>query len=663
MIQCDAWDTTNKSMIANAVPRAVRSLVLLGILVVLCCISGCDGKPAATNVSTPRTDVPAVDSDTPPNDSDIELQNRLDEQQAQESSEAKSSLDTSPSPVDEASQQSSVVPETQATDSTNDQSSDDSTQKVDTDLAADPNPIPELDPKPIRLLLPTQQGPLLVDVDIRIDDVPLTKAFEQRIKQVMSAADSDESSDLSWDELLDHLAASPEIFGNNVASGMDQRRNVIRLQDRNRNGRADYDEVRRMLFRDSGFDGPFRLRGTDYYRGRQNESRLFATLDQDESGKLESNEIDAATVSLLRADKNTDQRLDIAEVMIASSMGGEMMTNNSDPAWNRRRSNRYGSVATDLLGYVDWSMASYALDDLRGKRPFSLTTDPIAQLDQDSDDAISITEAKRLLEAQPDLILRAELFSDTSGDTNLQILWIRSELQPLVQPVESLQQIAIADEQMGLCAQLVDNRSGPNQLTPEVFAMLDANDDGKLDKAEIPDQLENQYSFDDFDTDNDDKLTLAEIHEGMRPKAPIWSVQLRGRAAEFPDAFFALLDQDNNFSLSTREITAAPERLRSLATEGELDPTDVAGVFLIQIVRGDPRQRDRLFTITAPPKARSPSESADAKTPRWARQMDANGDNEISRLEFPGTVEQFDQLDRDQDGYIEWSETLERPPS
>ena len=525
-------------------------------------------------------------------------------------------------------------------------------QEQEVQPTAEPvNPIPKLDPDPFRIFIPTTKGPLIVDVDIRLDDISLVTAFENRIKQLITDADKDESKTLSWPEFLDHIDSDPEQFGRNAAN-RGNRRNVIQLQDRNRNGRADYEEVVRMLFRDSGFSTPFRLQGTDYYRGRKHQSKLFALLDRDQSESLEQDEIDLAANSLRRADSNTDQRLDITEIIqpMSNENTGRMNTN-EDPAWNRRRTGRDASVATDIFGYIDWTMASYSFTDIGTARPFSLPGSPMMGLDQNENGSVSKEEAKGLLKSKPDVVLRAELFSDYSSDPKLSILWARTELQPLIKPQASTTSVLIVDDTMRFQTRLTDKRIGRQRIPIEAFAMLDANNDGGLDEAEIPDQFEDQYSFEDYDADNDGKLTLNEINEGMQPKAPIWSIQVRGRGAEFPDAYFAYLDQNDDLALSTREIAAAGERLETLASGGTIAPDAVPNTFLIQLVRGDPMQRNQLFAFESTPPL-----AAGDDVPHWAKSMDANNDGEISGLEFPGSKSQFDKLDKNHDGFIDLSE-------
>ena len=49
---------------------------------------------------------------------------------------------------------------------------------------------------------------------------------------------------------------------------------------------------------------------------------------------------------------------------------------------------------------------------------------------------------------------------------------------------------------------------------------------------------------------------------------------------------------------------------------------------------------------------RQQSEEGQSRSSRFGRQMDANGDGKISREEFPGPKETFDQFDKDKDNFL-----------
>ncbi|QDT08424.1 hypothetical protein [Planctomycetes bacterium K23_9] len=509
-----------------------------------------------------------------------------------------------------------------------------------------PNPLPTIDPPPFRLLLPTSEGPLLVDVEILIDDVPLATSYEDRIRQILVDADDNEDDSTSWKEFLDYIDSDVQQFGRNVAGDRGQRRNTIKLQDRNRNAKVDFSEAVNVLFRQSGFDGPFRLKGTDYYRGRHGDSRVFAAIDQDQSQGLSELEIAGATQALFRLDQNLDQKIDLLEIM-------PVVSDNDDPAWKKRRSNRHGTVAMDLNGYVDWTMMAYSLDAQRKRRPFQLSENPIDQLDQNADGTIDLAETKEIRLCEPDLIVTANVSGNPGEKERLSIRWIRSDLQSLVQVSEFPSLFSIADQRFQLCMSLQDRSDGGNRVPAQAFAVLDANNDGELDEAEIPEPLQEQYPLKDFDADKNGKLSLEEINNSVLGKPPMWSVQLRGRAAEFPDALFAFLDSNHDLVLSTRECTEATRRLNSIrADAAELSAELVPSSYNVQIVRGDPAQQGRLFRFTPPVKDSDPP----YPSPRWASRMDANLDGEISQLEFVGTAKQFRKLDVDEDGFVDQSE-------
>lgn len=512
------------------------------------------------------------------------------------------------------------------------------------DVDANEDEPPQLESPPVRLYLPTESGPLIVDLDIQLDGVPLEQAFKNRIDQTIADANSDDSDPTTWSELLDHVASEPDVFGRNVASG--NQRGTIQMMDRNRNKTADYDEVVQFLFRNSRMSVPFRLQGTDYYRDNANTSSTFTAIDLDKSGQLDANEIEHAEKSLLRFDSNADQRLQLTELVQTATNA------NDDPAWKRQRISRDASVATDLSGYVDWSMAAYEMDALNGKRPFAISSNTFAELDANSSGSISTSETKRLREVSPDLMLTVKLSASFADSPSVDVLWSRESIRPHTQIV-SQSRLVVADSELRFCVHVMDRRT-TNEFPAEAFAMLDANNDGGLDEAEIPDQFEEQYSFEDYDADDDGKLTLLEIRQGMAPKAPIWSYQVRGRGAEFPDSTFAFLDADGDLTLSTREIATAASRLREHANDKPLSPQSVKSSFLVQLVRGDPTRRAELFAFDS-----LPSETEDQSTrPNWVTSMDFNGDGEISRLEFVGRHEQFQQLDQNQDGFVQRSEWM-----
>ncbi len=160
-------------------------------------------------------------------------------------------------------------------------------------------------------------------------------------------------------------------------------------------------------------------------------------------------------------------------------------------------------------------MLSYTLDEIDSLGPFGQLQNVVAKLDQDHSDSIDRDEAKGLLSVKSDVRLLVRYPLVASGSAEIEISSVSEDLDPLVQRVESANHIAIVGSALSLTASVLDARTGRNQIPLEAFAMLDANNDGGLDESEIPAPALREYSFEDLDQDEDGKLTLREINEGM----------------------------------------------------------------------------------------------------------------------------------------------------
>ncbi len=489
-----------------------------------------------------------------------------------------------------------------------------------------------------RMFLPTTAGPLIVDAEIRLGDELLANVFERRIEDVIQAADDGEAGP-TWNKLFSHVMDNPEQFGGQPGFNRGQYRQMIERFDRNRNKRPDFDEVPRFLFRNSGIDVPFRLTGTDHYREiNRSGSALFAAIDSNGDRALDEAEVSAAPQALLRFDPNADQRIDPVEVI-------SVVLN--DPAWDRRKSNRRGEVATDLDGYVDWTMVSYSIESMTGNAPFATAQNSIDQLDQDNDASISAAEAKELLDIVADIRLKVTFGSESSGEAEIEVVWLRPELKSLNITQHASASVTVSDDSFNLLLVARDGPAGRNRIPREAFEMLDANNDGALEEDEIPDAAANEFSIDNLDTDDDGKLTFEEINSAQPGPQPIWNAQVRARGAEFPDGIFAWLDANHDQFLSTREILNSEARLRQCSPPGQaIKPIAIPDTFAIQFMHADPLQDQQNFQFSSIPQVPS------GDWPRWAQNMDVNRDGEISELEFPGSASQFQKLDSNGDGFI-----------
>ncbi len=473
---------------------------------------------------------------------------------------------------------------------------------VETVPVVEPEPVaakPSLPPADHRIWLPTTKGPLIVDVDLRIGTRPAAQAFEQWIDSVLVDIGGDEDGGPPWQNLIDIVGGDSDRFGQN--RGTDSSEKMVHRFDINRNGKVEPDEAAKYIYQSSPATSAFRLLGTDAYRyANRDVSPLFQLIDAATDGVLDDDDrIAAATRLRSRLDSNGDGNITIAEVALAASIGGgSSMTGNSMlvGAWDRRKSHRRGDVAMDLDGFVDWSSLAYNVHPSSVTTAFGLDRRWMSELDGDDNGSINADEAERLKTIRADLRIEV-LFPDPASS-------------PIVAP-----EIRLVEASNHLADKIVP--SSDLILADESFQLI-------FRAGSMPD------------------INQAEC----------WRWQVRGRAAEVPDAWLAWLDGDHDRVLSSRELSQVADRLPENASSDS-----IADTFVVHFGRGDPAFDEAMFSMPQDlGPGRSTASTVDDPRPSWAIAMDANRDGDISQTEFLGTLQQFGNWDTDGDLFIDATE-------
>jgi Ca2+-binding EF-hand superfamily protein len=85
--------------------------------------------------------------------------------------------------------------------------------------------------------------------------------------------------------------------------------------------------------------------------------------------------------------------------------------------------------------------------------------------------------------------------------------------------------------------------------------------------------------------------------------------------------------------------------------DGHITTDELSHSMIVAFLRGERPNEDAFYipvTDNAAPR--------DERAAQWFGRADFNGDGDISRREFLGSLEQFDRLDADQNGYIDAEE-------
>jgi Ca2+-binding EF-hand superfamily protein len=136
-------------------------------------------------------------------------------------------------------------------------------------------------------------------------------------------------------------------------------------------------------------------------------------------------------------------------------------------------------------------------------------------------------------------------------------------------------------------------------------------------------------------------LACDPLPEGENPK----KVTLTLWVAPGPRGWFEWLDANQDGQIGPAELRGAWERLADAESKkrGWLSLPDEKGAnYTLTLVVGPGKPGVRL---TRP-------EGSDGRGPAWFRAMDRNGDGFVSRAEFLGSARDFDRLDADGDGLI-----------
>lgn len=196
---------------------------------------------------------------------------------------------------------------------------------------------------------------------------------------------------------------------------------------------------------------------------------------------------------------------------------------------------------------------------------------------------------------------------------------------------------------------------GPPNISPkEIFARLDRDGNGKIEKDEIPERMKENLGRVDANSDGAIELTefekVAQFFAGRRPEgAPAGAPDRPGQGGPVPGGpVLRALDADGDGEISASEIEGAAKALAKLDKNSDGKLT-----------------RDE---IGPPPGMRPDARSAEAARPAGGgafaeqfiarlKEADKNGDKKISKEEAPDRLkENFDRADRNSDGQLDESE-------
>ena len=515
-----------------------------------------------------------------------------------------------------------------------------------------------------RIMLLTERGPLVIDLHIKISGEHYVTSFDAAMQKVFAIADDDNDGRVSWEDIMAHPRFAAGQFGNPATTTYQAQQDMTRLYDTTQNGRVDKDELVRYLTSNQSTSRPMALYTSNYRRVQnRDDSPVRKWLDTNDDLVIDAAEIEGAYRRIRLRDVDDD------EILLASDFLDPSTAQPGQGMRRRVRDSEYlPSVGWEVRDGEPWSDMRVAWNHFYGVGQDVRASDLVigatmySQIDLDKSDYLDNLEMEMLAEVEPHLAFEIDLVAREAGQQpDIKMVAMRlpnEQLNAVVQHQSDRVTIQLPDTNIDIFARDTIGYSAFDTQADSYLQQADGDSNDYIDEDEFGAiaQFFQNLDFDAVDFDGNEKLFREEIIEALEQRSVVSRNQIRIKADDQDDALWPSLDLNSDGRLDSREIADIDQSLLALDNngDGELHLHELRGAMVLGVVRGGGTgpifQGDTTFQI--PAVARKSSQSS----PRWFNGMDRNRDASLSWREFIGSREQFEELDKDSDGFISVSE-------
>jgi Ca2+-binding EF-hand superfamily protein len=429
---------------------------------------------------------------------------------------------------------------------------------------------------------------------------------------------------------------------------------MVKRYDSNEDGLVQQGELRRYVA--NTFGDAFNL--TTNLAGRSPASALTELLDTDGDETLSAQEIAAVFERLKSRDQDDNDLLTVAEI------SGQMAGYYRAAALGGARDG--AQQLSMLLGPAGNLSAAYdaiakQYRDKDGKLRaacFTLLPHFVEQLDTNGNGEFERSEAAGLNTITPHLTCEAALFDKKPQTLSIKVA--ASELQSIVKvdsTSDNSMAVRLPATTLTFSVARAASTSTYRTLGQSYVDRFDKDKNGYLEASEVEGQQGFALLFGSWDIDGDGKVYAAEIAAALERQMALLQMKFNVVAADQGSPLFSAIDSSGDGQLGLREILAATDKLKSFDQngDGQIARDEMPRPISLTLSMGNAGnpmvvgQNVNVFVAGGQQPA-TPSKTD------WFSAMDRNSDGDISRREFLGASEKFDQLDANRDGLLDRKE-------
>ena len=391
--------------------------------------------------------------------------------------------------------------------------------------------------------------------------------------------------------------------------------------------------------------------------------RLTSLIDADENAMVSDDELKAATRTLRFRDLDNDETFSVSELVPYRDPRSQNAAVTPDvvslPFFHVTGPDSQSLAADRILkryGHDGMLEAAVLRQTRPAKEGQALQVDP---------------ESLQEILAAPEYHLTLDIrLSDNANTSDVNVTVSPSATAFCEVKDDSFGQTAIAID--GLPLKIVARGGGKNNRTAtrgflgQTFVMIDSDRNQYLDETDfggIVSALQQSGATGDFatvDQNSDKMVTRDELFSFAERDQMASASRIEVTVMQDGKTLFGLLDTNQDRRLSAREVRSGSDVLKQfdMNKDGGFAETELGTEYVLTLGLG----RSELRRSTGSMQMMNPMQmnSGDAilpgtaalSGPEWFKRMDRNQDGDVSAREFPGSAEQFRQLDTDADQLI-----------